>query len=75
MRRFATATSHCGCAIILDSRAFALLRGGEYRRAISDYDVVLKAKPNNAVALYGRGYAHQRLGDAEKSAADIKLLN
>jgi len=23
-------------------------------------------------ALYGRGYAHQRLGAAEKSAADIK---
>src|SRR5580704_12694215 len=47
----------------LDSRGFAYLRLGEFDKAITDYDAVLKSNPRQAGSLYGRGLAKQKKGD------------
>ena len=40
-------------------------------RALADYDAALRLDPRSAQALYGRGVAKQRTGDAEGAAADF----
>jgi len=43
---------------------------GDYRGAISTYDLVLGHKPQNAEAVYLRGSARDRLGDRVGALAD-----
>jgi tetratricopeptide (TPR) repeat protein len=44
---------------------------GDNNRAIADYNASLKAKPNVASALYGRGLAKLKTGDGTGGNADI----
>jgi tetratricopeptide (TPR) repeat protein len=55
----------------LDSRGFTYLRLGEFDKAITDYDAVLKFNPRQAGSLYGRGLAKQKKGDNADGDADI----
>lgn len=56
---------------IYDSRGLVYLRLGKLKEAIADFDVVLSEDPKAAKALYQRGIAKQRNGDADGGAADI----
>jgi tetratricopeptide (TPR) repeat protein len=58
-------------AFVLRNRADACLARGDADRAISDYDATLRILPKDAHALYARGLARQKKGDAAGSAADI----
>jgi tetratricopeptide (TPR) repeat protein len=53
-------------------RGYALLQLKQYRRAIDDFDVVLKVVPRASTALAWRGTAYQGLGNREKAVADYK---
>ena len=58
-------------------RAPVLLRAGEYKRALSDYDAVLRHAARQGLgvdpyALFGRGIARKKLGDAAGADADLK---
>jgi tetratricopeptide (TPR) repeat protein len=53
-------------------RGYALLQLAQYRRAIDDFDVVLKLVPRSSTALAWRGAAYQGLGYREKAVADYK---
>jgi tetratricopeptide (TPR) repeat protein len=55
----------------LDSRGLVWLRRGEYDRAIADYDEALKARPNSAWSLYGRGLAKLKKGLKAEGEADL----
>ncbi len=54
-----------------DSRGFVYLRLGEFDKAITDYNAVLKFNPQQAGSLYGRGLAKQKKGDNAGGEADI----
>lgn len=54
-----------------DLRGDAHFRKGDFKTAIADYDQGLKRWSDYAEALYGRGAAKKRSGDAVGSAADI----
>jgi len=56
----------------MDSRGLVYLRLGRLHEAIAEYDAVLKIDPNMASALYGRGIAKRRKGDASGGKADIE---
>ena len=68
----------------LNSRGWVHLRAGRYQKALADFDRSLELRPGLAWALYGRGLAKMRLGDAahgdadlaaaRKAQADIELL-
>jgi len=58
-------------AAYLDSRAWVLLRLGRNREAIADFDGALALRPAIPVALYGRGLAMTRLGEAAKGSDDL----
>jgi tetratricopeptide (TPR) repeat protein len=47
------------------------LRLGRIDRAIADYDAALGLEPRDPYALYGRGIARRRRGDAARAGADI----
>jgi tetratricopeptide (TPR) repeat protein len=53
-------------------RGYALLQLKQYKRAVDDFDVVLKAVPRSSTALAWRGAAYQGLGNREKAVADYK---
>jgi tetratricopeptide (TPR) repeat protein len=48
-----------------DSRAFVYYRLGRFGDAIGEYDAILKQEPGNARALYMRGIAKMRAGEAD----------
>ena len=56
---------------ILDSRALVHLKRNDFKKAIADYDAILKIDPKNADSLYGRGVAKQKIGDTAGGNADI----
>lgn len=56
---------------ILEARAVVFLYLARFDAAIADYDVVLKASPNAASALFGRGFARRAAGDLARRSADI----
>lgn len=62
--------AHSGAAV-LDNRALVRLRLGDFDKAISDYTAALKAQPNNAWTLYGRGLAKLKKSDRSEGEADI----
>jgi len=47
------------------------LKLGMFNKAIADYDAALVLDPNHASALYGRGIAKRRSGDAAGGKSDI----
>jgi hypothetical protein len=49
----------------------ALAHAGKYEAAIKEYDAALKLKPDSAEALYLRGVAKLKLGDAVGAEADL----
>jgi hypothetical protein len=51
-----------------DSRAFLHLKRGEFREALTDYEVVLKDAPMNYYSMFGRGVTKLRLGDRAGNA-------
>ncbi len=53
------------------NRGLMLLREGDYRKAVEDFDANLKIQPQNARALYGRGVAEARLNRRADSERDI----
>jgi tetratricopeptide (TPR) repeat protein len=58
-------------AQILNGRALARLRLGEYDKSIADYDDSLKLYPADAWALYGRGVAKARKQQAAEGETDM----
>ncbi len=60
-----------GNAMAMDSKAFTLLRMGQYRQSIGMYDAALRIRPDIPASLYGRGIARRRLGDMGGSATDL----
>lgn len=71
------ALADCDAAVALipsvayfDARALVRLRRGELDQAIADYDRAIAIQPRRAHALYGRGIARIRRGDAG-GAADL----
>ena len=58
-------------AKILDSRAFAELRLGQYDNAIKDYTASLASRTDDASGLYGRGLARLRKGMKTEGNSDI----
>jgi tetratricopeptide (TPR) repeat protein len=48
----------------LDSRGFVYIKLGQFDPAIADYSAAVAANPKAASALYGRGYATRKKGDA-----------
>ena len=59
-----------GSAPILDSRALARFRQGDFKAALVDYDAALKADPEQSWSLYMRGLVKAKLGDAAGAKAD-----
>jgi tetratricopeptide (TPR) repeat protein len=53
-------------------RGYALLHLEQYRRAIDDFDAVLKVVPRSSNALGWRGAAYQSLGNGRQAVADYK---
>jgi clan AA aspartic protease (TIGR02281 family) len=53
------------------NRGMLLLRQGDYKKAVEDFDANLKIQPRNARALYGRGVAEARLNKPSDSGRDI----
>lgn len=56
---------------IMTNRALVLLRLGRLDEAIAEYGAALKAQPHLAAALYGRGLAELKKGQAAEGAADV----
>ena len=58
----------------LDSRGMVNLKLGYYRKAIADYTAALSQfhGPKRAGALYGRGIAKRRIGNAAGAKSDIE---
>jgi hypothetical protein len=56
---------------ILGVRAFVLYQQGNYQQALDAYDATLALKPEIASALFMRGCAKGKLGDAAGKYADI----
>jgi tetratricopeptide (TPR) repeat protein len=53
------------------NRGMLLLRQGDYKKALEDFDANLKIQPRNARALYGRGVAEARLNKPIDSGRDL----
>jgi tetratricopeptide (TPR) repeat protein/predicted aspartyl protease len=53
------------------NRGMILLRQGDYRRALADFDANLKIEPKSARALYGRGVAKARMNKKAEGDEDI----
>jgi tetratricopeptide (TPR) repeat protein len=58
----------------LDSKGFVHLRLGEYQTAIENYDAALRSSPRMASALYGRGVARLRAGEAAGNEDVVEAL-
>lgn len=57
--------------LALESRGFVYLRTGRNERALADFDGALAGAAPSATALYGRGVAKTRLGQAADGQADL----
>jgi tetratricopeptide (TPR) repeat protein len=73
-RRYEAALKDCNEALrlrpadnwyALGRRGLVYLMMGENEKAVADFDAALKINPGNSNALYGRGVAKARLGDAD----------
>jgi tetratricopeptide (TPR) repeat protein len=53
------------------SRAITYLKLKRYDDAIADYTVLIKGKPDNPYALFGRGLARRMKGDVRGGDGDI----
>ncbi|MEL7047399.1 MAG: tetratricopeptide repeat protein [Pseudomonadota bacterium] len=53
-------------------RALAYSIIGEYQNALPDYDKALELRPDFAIALNNRGWAHYKSGNIEKGFADVE---
>jgi hypothetical protein len=53
------------------ARGFDHLEMNSYDPAIADFNTTLKAHPENAPSLYGRGLANRARGDAAGASADL----
>jgi tetratricopeptide (TPR) repeat protein len=58
-------------AQLYSNRGMILLRQGDYRRALADFDADLKIEPKSARALYGRGVAKARMNKRAEGDEDI----
>jgi tetratricopeptide (TPR) repeat protein len=58
-------------AKLYSDRGLLLLRQGDYRKALADFDADLKIQPKSARALYGRGVAKARMNQAADGSEDI----
>ena len=58
-------------AAAYDSRGLIYLKMGQFDSAIDDYSSALRFQPKLASALYGRGLAKLKKGDASGGNADI----
>jgi predicted aspartyl protease/Flp pilus assembly protein TadD len=58
-------------AQLYSNRGMILLRQGDYRRALADFDANLKIEPKSARALYGRGVAKARMNKRAEGDDDI----
>ena len=58
-------------ASYLDSRGWVYLRLEKLPKARADFDRALALKPDSPWSLYGRGLAHQRLGETAAAEADL----
>jgi tetratricopeptide (TPR) repeat protein len=58
-------------ANVLDSRAWARYRLGQFDKAIGDFDAALKLQPRMASSLYGRGLTELARGQVKPAKADI----
>lgn len=66
--------------VVRNMRGFMLLKFDKPDRALKEFDISLRASPRSAmsgeaqaIALYGRGLAKQRLGDLQDGAKDMDL--
>jgi predicted aspartyl protease/Tfp pilus assembly protein PilF len=58
-------------AQLYSNRGMILLRQGNYRRALADFDANLKIEPKSARALYGRGVAKAHMDKRAEADEDI----
>lgn len=56
----------------IDTKAFILLRLGQYREAVEQYDAALIHGPRQPTSLFGRGIAKRRAGQTSAGDADLK---
>jgi serine/threonine protein kinase/Tfp pilus assembly protein PilF len=56
----------------LSREAAVAYKDGQYQQAVQTLNRLLKADPINARAFYGRGRAHQRLGNMAAALADFQ---
>jgi tetratricopeptide (TPR) repeat protein len=57
----------------LAGRANAYVQSGDSARAISDYNEVIRLRPDDAGAIYDRGGAFEKTKDFERARADYNL--
>jgi tetratricopeptide (TPR) repeat protein len=55
----------------LSGRGLVGLKEGHFDKAWADYDAAVRAKPETAIYLYGRGIAASRLGRTAEGNADL----
>jgi len=55
----------------LEGRGIVSLRQGAYAPAIADFDKVIATHPKAPMAIWSRGVAEQKLGQAEKADVDL----
>ena len=58
------------CMVAFGMRGIAYQKKGEFERAISDYDEVIKIDPKHAAAFNNRGIAYKEKGDFERAISD-----
>ena len=46
---------------------------GDLEAAVSDFDFGIERDPEDAIAYRGRGVAHRRMGNIEKSDTDFQM--
>ena len=56
---------------VRDTRGFLFMKMADYPKAIVEYDSALKADPNHARSLYGRGLAKTKTGDQATGTVDM----
>lgn len=57
--------------LIRENRGFVALKAGDWRGAIGFYDIALAGDRGNALALWGRGYANEKLGRRAEAQRDF----
>jgi len=55
------------------NRGLALLKIGELQRAIDDFNNALAADPKDALSMYNRGVAKQKMGNQLAGDIDVAL--